>query len=136
MTLRTCRGISEAEFLQVYCSMSCDAIKLKAISLIRGKSQSHTGTNPEEEKMRGKRNRTTGTSSETSLAVSMEPALYCHYSLACPFSSLTGVSFPQDWNKDALEPQTPRRKDVHTRERKKVSRTPPHGTSDHLHVDN
>ena len=49
---------------------------------------------------------------------SMEPALYCRYSLACPFSSLTEVSFPQDWNKDALEPQTPRRKDVHTRERK------------------
>lgn len=29
VTLRTCRGISEAELLQVYCSSICEAIKLK-----------------------------------------------------------------------------------------------------------
>lgn len=38
------------------------------------------------------------------LVGSLEPALSCYYPLSCPFSSLM-VSFPQDWNKDALEPQ-------------------------------
>ena len=40
------------------------------------RNQSRGREDEREEKMRGKRNRTPGTSSETSLAVSMEPALY------------------------------------------------------------